>query len=100
MAPSSGDAEEQVFEVDYDFGDWPVSTPVLDDEETEDIAVAEEDGPDSVVLKNRLRRTNYVPTKAGTLRLGPKASEVIEASDVTEETRREETEGRIHIRNL
>lgn len=53
-----------------------------------------------VVVINRLSRVLYVPTEVGALRLGPKALETVKASDVTEETRREETKGRIYIRNL
>lgn len=56
--------------------------------------------PVRVELRNRLRHTVYVPTGAGTLRLGPRASTVLDAENVTEGTRRLEDAGRIHIRNL
>lgn len=56
--------------------------------------------PVRVELRNRLRHTVYVPTKVGTLRLGPRASTVFDAENVTDGTRRFEDAGRIYIRNL
>src|SRR5690606_18771432 len=51
--------------------------------------------PVRVELRNRLRHTVYVPTGVGTMRLGPRASTVLDAENVTEGTRRLEDAGRI-----
>lgn len=56
--------------------------------------------PVRVELRNRLWHTVYVPTGVGTMRLGPRASTVLDAENVTEGTRRLEDAGRIYIRNL
>lgn len=42
----------------------------------------------------------YVPVQGGSIRLGPKASKVIDADDVTEETRQLVRHRRIQLRNL
>lgn len=42
----------------------------------------------------------YVPLKSQLLRLAPKAAETVELAELTDDARRVEAEGRIHIRTL
>lgn len=55
---------------------------------------------DLVRLANLGMTACNVPTASGLVRLGPKASEVISAADVTEEMRQAERNGRILIQHL
>ena len=110
---SASEVEESTFVEDEEVSEVSETVETLEASEiveTLEDAVEEEVAPTSVdeaptvpervLVVNRLRQTVYVPTRFGALRLGPRASEVVAAEDVTEGTRRLENAGRIHIRNL